>query len=121
MKIRRQGAFLLLAVVVLWTALPASACLLARHAMAQPACCRAMKDCDSPMMGAENACCQVHEGSAAVVTILPFSNDDHAQYSFVMFHLSSMEPSAAQWCGFAHMHVTPPPKFPPGGAFALRI
>jgi hypothetical protein len=117
----RKGAFLLLAMVVFWTALPASACLLVRHTMGRPACCRDMKDCDSPMMGADNSCCQIQGSSAAVVTILPYSHDDHALQLIPMSYPNGVEPFVAHGSGYAHTLVIPPPKFPPGGAFALRI
>jgi hypothetical protein len=121
MTMGRKGAFLLLAVVVFWTALPASACLLARNATARPACCHAMKDCDSPMMGADNSCCQMHGSNAAVVTILPYSLEDHAPQLIAMPYQFRMEMTAAQSSGYGDSFETPPPKFPPGGAFALRI
>jgi hypothetical protein len=122
MKTGRQGAFLLLAMVVLWTALPASVCLLARHAMALPACCRAMRNCDSPAMGADHSCCRIHRGGdVAVVTILPYSHDDHAQQLITAPYLNAMTPFPARCSGSGNAFATPPPKFPPGGAFALRI
>lgn len=111
----------MLAMVVLWTALPASACLLARHARSLPACCRSMKDCESAAMGADNACCQMHEGSAAVVSVLPYSNDDHAQQLIAMPLKIGVELPAAQGSVSSNAIATPPPKFPPGGAFSLRI
>src|ERR1035438_9509647 len=62
----RKGILLMLAVVVLWAAAPASACLLGTRHSSPPACCRAMaKDCDTPTMGADSSCCQIHDKTPA--------------------------------------------------------
>jgi hypothetical protein len=121
MKTGRQGGFVLLAIMVLWTVLPASACILAHHAMARPACCRAMKDCDSPAMGADSSCCQIRGNGVAVASVLPYSNDDHGQQLAAATYLVGMQLPVAEIDGSSSTFNTPPPKFPPGGAFALRI
>src|ERR1039458_9236246 len=66
----RKGVLLMLAVVVLWAAAPASARLLGTRHSSQPACCRAMaKDCETPAIGADSSCCQIHDKTPAVTPV----------------------------------------------------
>jgi hypothetical protein len=117
----KKGVLSMLAVVVFWTALPASACLLASHPTGQPACCRAMaKDCDSPVMGADNACCKVHGSNPAQVSVQPYSSVPSHRIADLPYQVGIESPSASG-SGYSNTLETPPPKFPPGGAFALRI
>lgn len=53
----KQSAILLLAVVVLWTAVPAFACLMPTQ---HHACCQQMTQDCSTTMGADSSCCQAH-------------------------------------------------------------
>jgi len=117
----RKGALLMLAVVVLWTAMPASACLLAAQATGQPACCRGMEaGCDAPSAPANASCCQTPRQNTAVAPA-PLYSPHHSQKL-----ASAPLPAGLQlpaFSGVTHRNAfeTPPPKFPPGGAFALRI
>ena len=117
----RKGALLMLAVVVLWTAMPVSACLLGIRQASQPDCCRIMaQDCDSPSMGASNSCCQIQGKNTAVIPVSPYS-PKHAQKLAMVQQQAVMELPAAPGAGYTNALETPPPKFPPGGVFALRI
>jgi hypothetical protein len=117
----RKGAFLMLAVVVLWTAIPASACLLAVHSTAQPDCCRGMLlEFDSPPMCANSSCCQAERQSAAVATA-PVYSPEQSQKLAVVLHQPGLHLRAFSCAMHRNASEAPPPKFPPGGAFALRI
>jgi hypothetical protein len=117
----RKGVLLMLAVAVLWAAAPASACLFGTRNSSQPVCCRAMaKDCGTPTMGADGSCCQIH-GKAPAVTPVPPSSPVQSQELAFVPHQTAIEPPAAPGSGYRNALESPPPKFPPGGAFALRI
>jgi len=117
----RKGVMLMLAVVVFWTALPASACLLASHPTGQRDCCRAMaKACDSPVMDADGSCCQVHGSKPALVSAQPYSPGQSQDTAALLYQIG-IELPAISLSGYLNSSEAPPPKFPPGGAFALRI
>lgn len=117
----RKGALTMLAVVVLGATMPVSACLLGKGHAGLPDCCPAMaQGCDSPGMGASNLCCQVQGKNLAVAPVPPFSVG-HSQKPAFVAHQPGLELPAAQGGGYGNALETPPPKFPPGGAFALRI
>ena len=82
----RKGALLMLAVVVLWTAIPASACLFAVHSTGRPDCCRGMAgEFDSPSMCANGSCCQAERQNAAVATA-PLYSPEQSQKLAVAPH-----------------------------------
>jgi len=117
----RKGALLLLTVVVLWTAMPASACLLAVNATGQPDCCRGMKPgCDEPSMPAKVSCCQTYQQNAAVATA-PLYSLQHSQKMALGSLQDGLQLPAFSGTTPGDAFDTPPLKFPPGGAFALRI
>jgi len=63
MHMGRKGAILMLAVVALWAAAPALACMTSAPCHS---CCRAtMMDCDSATMSAAHPCCQLHSSGTA--------------------------------------------------------
>jgi len=116
----RKGALPMLAVVVFWAAMPASACLLGPHAAALPDCCRTTaQGCDSPEMGAANSCCQIRGTIPAVPQVPPYTTE-HAQKLALVPHHAGLELLAAHGPAYGNAHATPP-QFPPGHAFALRI
>src|SRR5580658_1230573 len=64
MHMGRKGAMLMLAIVALWAAAPALACM--TPAPCHP-CCRAMMiDCDSAAISAVHPCCQLHSSGTAL-------------------------------------------------------
>jgi hypothetical protein len=115
MKVGRKGALVMLAVVVLWTAMPALSCVLPR---AQHACCRGMAEsCSSPAMS-HQSCCQVH-GPDATIPLVRISAPEYP--------LTLAGPAADM-----HVHLTlnaaslqmaeaTPPASPPGDNSILRI
>lgn len=70
MHMGRKGAFVLLAIVALWAATPALACL---TLVAHRSCCQgmAMRDCASPAMMQCGDCCRVQPGDAPLLPASP--------------------------------------------------
>jgi hypothetical protein len=65
MQVGRKGALMLLAVVVLWAAMPSFACL---KAATRPSCCQEeMQDCGSPLTMASPDCCAVQPSPAPIL------------------------------------------------------
>ena len=111
----------MLAVVVFWAAMPASACLLGPRSAALPDCCHTTaQGCDSVGMCATSPCCQFHRENLAVTPALQYATE-HVQRLVLAPHLADMRLpiSRSSWNG--NTVATPPPQFPPGDAFALRI
>jgi hypothetical protein len=120
MNMGRKGAMVLLAVVVLWAAMPAFACLIDANQMSQSECCRAMANCDPTAMAADSPCCQIHERTPAVPPVQPFSPVKSLEIA-ALPHESGIVVTAELGGAYGNTLETPPPKFPPGGAFSLRI
>lgn len=117
----RKGALLMLAVVALWTATPAFACLLTIEPAGQPACCRGMvQDCPMQGMGMNASCCQMRGSSDAVAPELPYSPEYAHQIAFALRE-TSLETSAGSGAGWRYALEVPPPKSSPGAIFILRI
>ncbi len=111
----------MLSVVVSWTAIPASACLLTINPTAQPDCCRAMaQECGSPGMGADASCCEVQRQDAAV-TPVPLYSFEHSHKPALVTHQAGLLSLVSSGAVYRNTSEAPPPKFPPGGAFSLRI
>jgi hypothetical protein len=117
----KQGAFLMLAVVVCWAAMPAFACLPAARSTGQPDCCRGMAlECSSPDTGANGSCCPTHPQNIAAGPVLPYS-PEHGQTLAVAAHeplLPALVPLGAR---YGHALESPPLISPPGGSSILRI
>ena len=116
----REGALLMLTVVVFWATMPTSACLLGIGHAGLPDCCRTTaQGCNSPGMGAGQSCCHLQGKNPAIITVTPYTTE-HAQKLALVPHQAGMELPAAHGPAYGNVHATPP-QFPPGGAFALRI
>jgi hypothetical protein len=117
----RKGVLLMLAVVALWAAIPASACLLAARQTSQ-LCCHSMDNCNSMQVAADNSCCRVRGTNPAVTPILPYSPERAQRLAQLPHHDRDLAQQAvAPGAGYASAFEMPPPKSPPGGAFSLRI
>jgi len=117
----RKGALSMLAVVAFWATIPVSSCLLGTRHASQPDCCRAMaQTCDSPALSANDSCCQVQGENPAVPSVPPF-NVGQLQTLALVAHEAGVELPAAPGDTYINALESPPLKFPPGGAFALRI
>ncbi len=71
-------------------------------------------------MGMDASCCQTR-GSNTAATPVPLFSPEHSQKLADAPHQTSLELSAVAAVGHCIASDAPPPKFPPGGAFALRI
>jgi hypothetical protein len=101
--------------------MPASACLLVIGHAGQPDCCRAMaQGHDSPGMGASSSCCRVQGKNPAVPSVPPYSVGPSQKLAFPA-HQADVELPGTASVAYGNALESPPPKFPPGGAFALRI
>ena len=121
MKSSRKGALLLLAVVVFWTAMPASACLLGLKPMRQHDCCRRMmRMCGSAAMVTGGACCQAAPRSAAV-TPTPAYTPEQVQKLVVIPHKVSLHSAATLRAAQGIAFEAPPPKAPSSSGSVLRI
>lgn len=118
----RKGVLLMLAVVALWAAIPASACLLDARQTSQLVCCRSMDNCNSMQVAADNSCCRVRGTNPAVTPVLPYCPERAQRFALLSHHDQDLAQQAvAPGAGYASAFEIPPPKSPPGGAFALRI
>src|ERR1035437_635001 len=120
MRLGRKGALLMLMVAVLWTAIPAFACLLGEQPTVQPACCRGMVRGCCNSKNASRSCCQVQGHNAAVAPALPYS-PEHPQKLALGSHQPGLQPLTSSDARYGNTFEAPPPKFPPGGASILRI
>jgi hypothetical protein len=119
MHMGRKGAFLLLAVMILWAVAPALACV---TLMAHRSCCQgmAMQDCASSAMMQCGDCCRAQPTDAP---LLPASASavDHALGSGPSLTATELAllPGAGQAILLA-FEAPPPPGFSGGGSI-LRI
>jgi hypothetical protein len=125
MNLGRKGALLMLAVVAFSAAVPVlapmSACLLGTRHASQHDCCRAMAaTSDSPAMSANSSCCQTQGQNPAVPSVPPYSFG-HSQKLALVTHEAQVELPVVPGTAYPNALESPPLKFPPGGAFALRI
>jgi hypothetical protein len=106
--------------MVVWTVMPASACLLAVPATGQKACCRTMaQDCPPAGTTANGSCCQVGRKTPAV-TLAPVSSFERSQRLAFVPTQSNLPVSAAQGVAW-HKALESPPNFSPVGVSILRI
>jgi len=124
-RVSRQGAVLMLAVVVLWTALPGFACFLSMPQQAQqPSCCMKMApDCAAMRsMGAavSGNCCQAQEKTVALMPVLPYAAEQLQWVAVAPDQIllpALVEAGKTYWPPFE----TPPPKSSSGASFTLRV
>jgi hypothetical protein len=118
MPMGRKGAILMLAIVALWAAAPALACITAAPCHS---CCRAMMmDCDSATMSAADPCCQLHTSGTAVPrgrVVAP-----EPQLGAVQTLASVLPPDLDRLAGQSPLSFkAPPPRSPSGSGTILRI
>jgi len=114
----RKGAVLMLAIVALWVAAPAFACM--TPAPCHP-CCRAMAmDCDSATMSAAHPCCLLHSSGTAAPqsrVVVP-----GAKVGAVQSLASSLPADLDRLAGQTPVFTkAPPPQSPSGANTILRI
>jgi hypothetical protein len=116
----RKIALLVLAAVVLWTAMPVSACVLTMQPSARPACCDGMAQGAMPGMKMLPACCRVHGTEPALTPVPPFSPEPLLRPLLVAYP-TSLERSVATNAGWRNAFETPPPRTSAGQISILRI
>lgn len=117
MHMGKKGAFLSLAVVVLWAATPALACL---TPVAHHSCCQgmAMQNCGSAVMMHCGDCCSVQPGNAPLP---PGSAIDHVVGSVTAAAPAVMAVLPAAGDAALLASETPLPPGSPGVGSILRI
>jgi hypothetical protein len=122
MRWGRKFALLMLATVVLWTALPASACLLVTQPGARAACCHRSMAQKCGMQGTDSkaSCCQTGGIDAAVTPVPPFSPELSLKPLLVTCP-TSLERSATHVAGWRNALESPPPRSSSGAISILRI
>jgi len=121
MNWERKGALLMLLVVVLWTAIPASACLLGGRQAGQPDCCRAMAlECDQAGMGASVSCCEVHPQGTTAVTAAPVYSPAHSQKLIFVPNQTAPRSGASRSASFRDA-LDSPPESSSRGSSILRL
>ena len=114
----RKGAILMLAVVALWAAGPALACMTPAPCHS---CCRAMMmHCNSAMMIAAHPCCQLHSSQTAVPPGRPAGTNlpSGSSQTLVSVNLPDFSRGAVQG---PNPSKAPPPRSPSGASTILRI
>lgn len=117
MSMGRKGAILMLAVVALWAAVPALACL-------APApchqCCRAMMtDCDTAMIAA-HPCCQMQSSNTAVPPGQAAATDLAPSSTQTLMWVILPNPKGLAGQG-PNLSKAPPPRSLSGASAILRI
>jgi len=110
----------MLVVAMIWSTLPASACLAAPLSMGSRACCRGMaQNCPMRGMSASGLCCPAHRVNAVAPEVL--SSPEHAQTAgFLPCHASLAAHAAPRVANQVALEA-PPPGSSPGKNSVLRI
>jgi hypothetical protein len=116
----RKVALLMLAAVILWTAMPVSACVLTMQSSARPACCDGMAKVAMSGMKVLPACCRIRATEPALTPISPFSPEQSLKPLLVAYP-TSLERSIATHDGWRNAQETPPPRTSAGRISILRI
>jgi len=117
----RKFGPVLLAVLVLWTAIPALVCLPTMHPMANHSCCMAMAgDCPSPEAGASGACCQIAQQSPTLPQVSQFSVGYSLRLALVAREEITQPLAISVVCQPSRLEAVPP-KSSSGSASTLRI
>lgn len=121
MRWGRKGALLMLVVAVLWTALPAAACLFPGRTMGHSACCHRMaQSCPMPGGGISASCCQIQPQQAAVIADSPISPERDRTPAFAFLSVGALVP-LIHFEASRRIPQTSPPEISPGASSVLRI
>lgn len=118
MRVGRKGALVLLAVAVLWTAMPALASL---TSAAEAACCRGMaRNCCSRAMVMHHTCCEVHAPEQAVPPGSASTPDQTVQFAQLPIRAEAPAPPVLTGATLFAAGASPSAS-PPGINSILRI
>jgi hypothetical protein len=116
----RKRVILMLVAALLWSVLPASACLLPGHAAGHDACCGGMpQHCPMCSTNMGTSCCQVHVQNVAVSPDLPFPLENLQRLAFVSPRANIGMSSIAR--AVNPNTIESPPENSPGASSILRI
>jgi hypothetical protein len=82
-RLRQCGA-VVMAFLVLWSVVPAAACLLPAGAMSRPACCSGMPTDCTHTMSADRSCCELRYQDPAAEVIPPYSPVSTHEFLFIL-------------------------------------
>ena len=117
----RKGALLMLATVILWTAVPALACLPGMRSTGQADCCKSMTpDCPMSQAAMNASCCSTHRQDNAVPPV-PFYAPEHSQKLFLTPHSTGIAAPANAGSIERAALLASPPDHSPGASSILRI
>jgi hypothetical protein len=118
MPMGRKGTILMLAIVALWAAGPALACMTPAPCHS---CCRAtMMECDSEAMSAAHPCCQLHSSGTAVPQSRVVAPEP--QFGAVQSFASALPPDLDRLAGQSLLSSkAPPPRSQSSASTILRI
>jgi hypothetical protein len=117
----RKVALLILTAVVLWTTMPASACVLMMQSNARPVCCGEMAQGGAMRgMRMHPTCCRIRGTEPAVTPVPPFS-PEHSLKPLLVAYSIRLERPAATDAGWHSALEAPPPRSSPGALSILRI
>ena len=119
MRMSRKGALLMLIVVLLWSALPASAFLLTSRSTGLPPCCRGMGQ-SCPMRGTGLGCAACGK-LGENVAVAPEAPPAQAQTAVFLPYRTSLLLCDASGPQGQFAFDAPPPEPSPGGVSILRI
>ncbi len=111
----------MLAMTVLWIAMPVSTCLRAMQPMGQHACCHSMAQaCNPSAMNPNSSCCQVHPQNPATTPVFSYFSEHAQQLAFVS-HPARLPVPARTSALHENAFAPPPSILSSAGASILRI
>ena len=115
----RKTVLFLMALLMVWTTVPAVACAFS-VGQDQPACCRNMGiDC-TQMMSAERPCCRLSPQRSTVEVVQPFSPEQAHQF-FLVAHSATLQLAFSNEVMLVGELNRPVPSASPGISTILRI
>jgi hypothetical protein len=118
MRSPRKGVFLLIAIVALWTVMPAFACV--QRMPVRRACCGLMRDCHLPTSMNAKKCCVARPQAELVQPATPGSDEGGACLTTVAAAPELTEPLRSRACAVPSSEDSPPGQVS-GAPFVLRI
>jgi hypothetical protein len=117
----RQRAWLMLAMMVLWIAMPVSVCVRAMQPTGQHMCCHDMtQTCNSSGMSANGSCCRVQPQNPAITAVFSYFSDHSQQFVFLS-HPARLPAVALSSARFQRLFGLPPSILSSANASILRI
>ena len=116
----RKRALLVLALMVIWTALPSLACAIPANETQLPACCCGMGHSCTHMKDMHGSCCHLNHQNPAMEAIPPFSPEHTHHLVFAAYILLPL-PTLGNQASLTTIPALPVPTASPGSSTNLRI